>query len=178
MKRLILVCVLSFCAAPLFAGSEKLDALFERLLVADDGGWRPIEDQIWEEWSQSGSASADFLLKRGRAALREEDWAVAIDHLTALVELAPEFAEGYNMRATAYYNAGLYGPSIEDIARTLLLEPRHFAALAGLASMFEEMNDPARAFEAYRRALAIHPHQPDLRQAVERLEPQVSGTDI
>lgn len=178
MRGLIVAIVMLLSAPVALADGARLDDLFARLAGADDGGWEQIEDQIWQEWSKSGSASADFLLRRGRAALEAEDRTAAIEHLTALIEQAPDFAEGYNMRATAYFGAGLYGPSIEDITRTLALEPRHFAALAGLAMMMEEMGDDRAAFEAYRHALAIHPFQPDLRRAVERLEAKVSGQDI
>ena len=57
---------------------------------------------------------------------------VAIEHFTALIDHAPDFAEGWNARATAYYQTGDFGPSIADIGQVLTLNPRHFGALVGL----------------------------------------------
>lgn len=170
-----LVCL----ASPLWAADEaRLDELFSSLAEADETSWEQIEAKIWREWSDSGSPAMDLLLERGREAMTEEDNREAIEHLTALVENAPEFAEGWNARATAYYSAGLVGPAMADIARTLELEPRHFGALSGLDLILEETGHDARALEAYRAALAIHPHKPNLKRAVERLEFALEGKAI
>lgn len=160
------------------ANPARLDELFERLVRAEDGGWTYLEQEIWKEWSRSGSASADFLLKRGRDAMEAEDFALAAKHFTALIEMAPDFPEGYNMRAAAYFNLGLYGPALEDITQTLVLEPRHYGALNGLAVMMEEMGDKRAAHAAYELGLAIHPNQPDIREALERLAPDAAGKDL
>lgn len=170
-----LVCI----ASPLWAADEaRLDELFSSLAEADETSWEQIEAKIWNEWSESGSPAMDLLLERGREALSEEDNREAIEHLTALVENAPEFAEGWNARATAYYSAGLVGPAMADIARTLELEPRHFGALSGLALILEETGHEQQALDAYRAALAIHPHKPNLKRAVERLEFALEGKAI
>jgi tetratricopeptide (TPR) repeat protein len=161
-----------------FAQTETLDRLFERLLAPDLPDWETVEAEIWLEWSRSGSPAMDLLLQRGRDAMQAGDQAAAIEHLTALVDHAPDFAEGWNARATAYYNAGLYGPSIADIQKTLSLNPRHFGALSGLGLILEEIGRPEKALEAWRMAHAIHPHNPGINEAIERLEHQVSGTDL
>ena len=175
--------LLSFLAVLLFLGpahaeESRLDALFEALAQLDEPGWEQIEDAIWAEWSETGSASLDLLLQRGREAMSDGNSTAALEHFTALIENAPDFAEGYNARATAYFEAGLYGPSLADIARVLSLEPRHFGALAGLGVILEEIGESSRALEAYRAARAIHPHRTDLREAVDRLEAELQGTEI
>ena len=81
-------------------------------------------------------------------------------------------------RATAYYQAGLFGPSIADIRRTLALNPRHFGALSGLGMILEQLDYPKDALEAYRAVLVIHPFRPALEETVKRLEKEVGGTDI
>src|SRR5690606_3470319 len=98
----------------------------------DNAEWRLAEADILREWSKSGSPAMDLLLKRGREAMEAGDLKAAIEHLTALTDHAPEFAEGWNARATAYFLAGAFGPSVDDIRHTLALNPRHFGALAGL----------------------------------------------
>ena len=168
-------------AVPLSAqtdNGEVLDQLFVELAEADEGSWEQIEQKIWSEWSRSGSAAMDLLLERGRAAMEVGDLDAAIEHLTALTDHAPEFAEGWNARATAYYQAGLFGPSINDIARTLTLNPRHFGAISGLAMILEQLGKEEEALKAYREVLAIHPHRSNLKEAIERLEVEVGGTDL
>ncbi len=163
---------------PAHAGEAELDALFERLQQPELDDWEQIEQQIWREWSDSGSKSMDLLLQRGRRAMSEGRLEDAIDHFTALTDHAPDFAEGWNMRATAYFGAEQYGLSIADIGRTLRLNPRHFGAMQGLGRILEEMDQKESALEAYRAAYAVHPHRPGLEESIERLEADVSGQDI
>lgn len=137
-----------------------------------------LEREITNEWSKSGSAAFDLLLMRGRMALDEGATDVAIAHFTALTDHAPDFAEGWNGLATAYYTAGKFGPAVQDLAITLRLNPHHFGALSGLATIYEEIDRPARALEIYRAALAIHPYLGGVSDAVKRLEQKVAGTDL
>ncbi|HHC29294.1 MAG TPA: tetratricopeptide repeat protein [Rhodobacterales bacterium] len=184
MTRFALILVAAFALGQSFAPAlhaqdrARLDDLFTALREAPAGGWEAIEEQIWDQWSHSGSPAMDLLLQRGRDALAAEDIEAAIEHLTALVDMAPDFAEGWNMRATAYYKAGLVGPALADIGRVLTLEPRHFGALTGLGLILEESGDLAGAVGAYGAALAIHPHRADLREAIERLEEELQGEPI
>lgn len=160
------------------AGPEALDGLFAELAKPDNSEWQRVESDILREWSKSGSPSMDLLLKRGQEAIGVGDLPAAIEHLTALTDHAPDFPEGWNARATAFFLAGQYGPSIRDIQRTLALEPRHFGALSGLGMIFEEMGRTETALEAFQAAHAIHPNRPDLSGAIERLERELRGTDL
>jgi len=163
---------------PAVADSPRLDELFAQLGQEGLPNWQVVEREIWLEWSKSGSPAMDLLLQRGRDAMEAGELTAAVEHLTALTDHAPDFAEGFNMRATAYFRLGLFGPSLEDIRHTLALNPRHFGALIGLGTIFEEMGQPQRALEAYRAAHAIHPNEPDLRGAIERLERDLSGITL
>jgi tetratricopeptide (TPR) repeat protein len=161
-----------------FAQTSALDDMFTRLKEADEGGAPRIEREIWNEWSKSGSPAMDLLLQRGRDAMAAGRNGEAIEHLTALTDHAPDFAEGWNARATAYFNARQFGPSIADIAQTLTLNPRHFGALSGLGAIFEELGRKDQALDVYRAALAIHPHLAGVTEAVKRLEKEIGGTDL
>jgi len=167
-----------FLAAPVDAQTPELDELFERLKGADDAEAERIEQEIRNEWSKSGSPSMDLLLQRGRDAMDGGDFVAAIEHLTALTDHAPDFAEGWNALATAYYDAGELGPSIEDIGKALTLNPRHWGALSGLALIFEELGKPEQALEVYRAALSINPHLKDVAAAIDRLEAATAGQDL
>ncbi len=160
------------------ADDSDLDPLFEALKEADPAGVREIENRIWAEWSNSGSASMDLLLERGREALEDGETEIAIEHFSALVDHAPDFAEGYNARATAYFQEGLYGPALADIRQVLARNPRHFAALSGLAMILEEVGEDEGALDAWRAVEAIHPQRQGVREAIERLEKGVEGVAL
>ena len=179
LKPVVAALLLSLVSVvPATAQNTPLDRLFEQLADPDQPDWQRIQNEIWAEWSRSGSDSMDLLLERGRDAMAEGNLDAAIEHFTALIDHAPDFAEGWNARATAYFNAGLYGPSVADIERTLALNPRHFGALAGLGIILEELGYPKDALEAFRQAAALNPHTPDVKESIKRLEKKVGGTDL
>jgi tetratricopeptide (TPR) repeat protein len=164
--------------AAAFAQTDRLDALFEELRDPARSDWEEVETQIWEEWSESGSPTMDLLLLRGREAMEAGDLDAAIDELTALTDHAPTFAEGWNARATAYFQQGEFGLSLSDIETTLALNPRHFGALSGLGIIMEELGYDRDALTAYRAAHAIHPRRPDIEDAIKRLEKALGGQEL
>lgn len=164
--------------APAQVQGATVTELLEQLRDPDQANWQRIERQIMREWSKSGSASADLLLFRGRQALNMGDTKAAIDHFSALIDHAPDFAEGWNARATAWFMAGNYGLSLSDIRETLARNPSHFGALSGLARILEELDQLEQARVALESAIAIHPHRRDLQTALERLEKRLEGAAL
>ncbi len=173
-----IVAALLLLSTAVWADDTRLDDLFQQLQTATDEEAQQITGMIWLEWSKSGSPAMDLLLMRGRDAMNAGQPGLAIQHFTALIDHAPDFAEGYNARATAYYQTGDFGPSVSDIAKTLTLNPRHFGALSGLGMIFEQINEPEKALEVYKAALAINPHLTNIVEAVKRLETSVGGQDL
>lgn len=172
------VAALLLSASLAAADDADLDPLFDALREAQGEAAAQIEAKIWEEWSSSGSDAMDFLLERGRKALEDGDPNLAVEHLTALIDHAPDWAEAYNARATAYFQAGLYGPSLADIRETLARNPRHFGALGGLGLIFEEIGEPEGALEAYREVERLYPNREGLAETIRRLERSIEGEDI
>lgn len=160
------------------ADTEEVDRLFSELAKPEQPGWQQIEDAIALEWSKSGSPAMDLLLQRGRNALEDEDYDAAIEHLTALTDHAPEFAEGWNTRATAYFRAGYYGLALEDITRTLALEPRHFGAMFGLATIFRELGREEDALEVLRLVQDLNPHRPNVNEGIDQLSQALEGQQL
>jgi tetratricopeptide (TPR) repeat protein len=156
----------------------ELDALFVQLEQAPDAASASrIESQIWAHWADSGSPTVNILVERASAAENQGDAELAMRFLEQASDLAPNFAEPWNRRANIAYRAHDYAGAIAAIQETLRREPRHFGALAGLGLIYEEMNQPRPALEAFRAALAIHPHYEIARQGVHRLEPRVDGRE-
>ncbi|MEO1639190.1 MAG: tetratricopeptide repeat protein [Pseudomonadota bacterium] len=162
-------------SGPAFAQNAALDDLFAQLAEADPQTASRLERQIITEWGKSGSAAMDLLLRRGKDALDDGQPDAAVDHFSALVDHAPDFAEGYYGRASSYYLLGLTGPALDDIRQVLALNPRHFEAMQGLALIMEELQRPQDALEIYTMVLELHPHAAQAVSAVERLELQLQG---
>ena len=162
---------------PAFAQDNEIDALLEGLKSADASAAVQIEGRIQSLWSQSGSDAMDLLLDRGREALGEGDIKTAILHFSALIDHAPDFAEAYNARATAYFQDQKYGLALEDIRRTLALNPIHFGAMSGLAIIFEEIGRPEGALAAWREVQRLHPTREGMAESIQRLENSLEGRD-
>lgn len=155
-----------------------LDALFQQLERAGDAAAaQSIEEAIWAHWTDSGSPTVDVLLQRAAAAAAEGDGDLASRYLDQASDLAPDYAEPWNQRADLAYRAEDYPGAIAAIQQTLRREPRHFAAMAGLGLIYEDLGQNRSALEAFRAALAVHPHYDVALQGVRRLEPHVEGRD-
>jgi tetratricopeptide (TPR) repeat protein len=177
LGALVLLCSPAFAQAEAGDGA-RLAALLETLRTAAPEGAPAAERDVEREWSRSGSATMDLLLKRGRDAIAMGEFATAIDHFTALTDHAPLFAEGFHARATAYYRADLYGPALADLETALALNPDNFNAIFGLAVLFDELGDRRIAEQLYRRVLALHPHHENAANALEQLKSSGIGRTL
>lgn len=137
-----------------------------------------IEQMIWFIWSRSPSAGANLMLRQGTQYMNEGKHKDAESNFDAVVELAPEFAEGWNKRATVRYLMGNYDGSIEDIKRALALEKRHFGALSGLGLIYDSLNEKKAAIEAFRAALEINPHMDSIAERLKELVEEVEGIEL
>lgn len=167
-----------FGAARADVASPMLDRLFEQLRTAPPEERAALERKIWKEWSRSGSVALDALMERGRKQMEAGDFAEAIATFSTVIDHAPDFAEAWNARATAFFMTERYGLAMEDIEQVLRLNPRHFGAWSGLAMILERIGRPADALRAYREVLKLNPNRPETVAAVERLEAEVGGSDI
>jgi len=159
--------------------TPSLDTLFQALKIAPDAeSAKAIENRIWAVWMVSGSDTCNLLMGRAKAAADEKDYDLAIKLLDAVIEIKPDYVEGWNRRATVYYLMNDYGHALADIREVLAREPRHFGALAGLGLILQELGDDAHALEVYRRALAINPHLEHVGETIKELRDKVEGRDI
>jgi Flp pilus assembly protein TadD len=168
----------TLAALPAQAQQQNLDDLYNALKSPGLADYKAVEAKIQEEWSKSGSDAMDLLLIRGEDALQSGDTATAIEHLTALTDHAPNFAEGWNALATAYFHAGLYGPAIDALQRALVLNPRNFEALSGLGIILRDVGEKKQALAAFRKAHELTPHREDLVKAIRELSTEVEGVAL
>ncbi|MDX5359676.1 MAG: tetratricopeptide repeat protein [Alphaproteobacteria bacterium] len=157
----------------------RLDSLFGRLQVVETGPRvELLTREIWTVWTESGSPTLDLLMKRAQMAANAKKFETAVAILDTVVDIDPDYAEGWNRRATVHFLAGDYARSALDIEKVLDLEPRHFGALSGLGQIMERIGRPEAALDAYRRALMVNPHLSQVKARVEELAPDVEGRGI
>ena len=113
---------------------------------------------LWAIWSHSGDAGIDERLARGVEEMQAGDHVAAIATFSEVIRLKPDFAEGWNKRATVYYLAGEYEKSIADCAEVLKRNPGHFGALAGLGEIYVQLERYEEALGWFRRALQVNPN--------------------
>ena len=160
---MVLLGVLALGTAPVAADQNdaRLDALFAQLKAAPSyAAAQPVESAVWHIWSESDDPAVRILMGEGVAAMARQDYRSALGKFDQIVKIAPDFAEGWNKRATVHYLVGLYAASLSDIDKTLALEPRHFGALSGRGLVFIELDEEQPALDSFEAALAIHPTLP------------------
>ena len=137
-----------------------------------------VEDKIWEIWSMTGNPKLDQLMIVSSEAMGRGDYPTALQSIDAIVQAKPDFAEGWNKRATVYYLMGNYEKAIADIDRTLELEPRHFSALSGLGLTNMKLGRDAAAADAFQRLLTIDPLYPNAKLNLKLAEEALKRNSI
>ena len=149
---------------------ERIDTLIETLQTAEtDRQVQQAEQALLRLWLESDSDTIDLLMSWAADAVQQKRYPRALDFLDRVVIMQPDFAEGWNKRATVHFLMEDFGRSLDDIAHVLALEPRHFGALSGLGMILQSMEETERAKIAFEQALAVNPHLDDVREALEAL---------
>ena len=163
---------------PKTPAEERAD-LYARLAASKDADETAgIVTLLLHSYSESGSDTADLLLRRARQAIGIEQYSDALKILDATITLLPDWAEGWNARATARYLDDDYDGSMADIAETLKREPRHLGALMGMATILEARGKREEALKVYERALAIAPHWRNAEEAADKLKAALAGEEL
>jgi len=116
------------------------------------------EQALWLLWSRSGDAAIDRLLARGVEEMQAGEHAKATATFSDVIRKRPDFAEGWNKRATVLYLAGDYRGSLADCDEVIKRNPSHFGALAGYGQIYFRLEQFERAIEYWRRALDVNPN--------------------
>jgi tetratricopeptide (TPR) repeat protein len=159
--------------------AEERADLYTQLAASKDADETAgIIPRLLQSYAESGSDTADLLLKRARQAIGVENYADALKILDATVALQPDWAEGWNARATARYLDDDYKGSMADIAQTLKREPKHLGALMGMGMILEAREKREDALKIYERVLEIAPHWRNAQEAADKLKAALAGSEL
>jgi tetratricopeptide (TPR) repeat protein len=180
MKKLLPLIVLLFPALALADQNDpRLPDLFDQLKVAEnasDAGM--IEIRIWDIWNEHADPEIAEMMFFALDELGGNQYGLALQSFTEIIELAPDFSEAWNMRATTHFLLGNYRESEQDIMRTLELEPNHFGALSGLGQVYVATEQFYDARAVLRRALLVNPTMPGVIANLEALQRYFNATAI
>jgi tetratricopeptide (TPR) repeat protein len=128
------------------------------------------EQSIWSIWSRSGDPDVDAAFRHGVEQMHRQDFAAAIATFSDIIQKRPDFAEGWNKRATIYYLVGEYEKSLADCEEVRRRNPVHFGVLSGFGLNYLELGQPELALDYFERALAVNPTLTRIETAVEQLK--------
>jgi tetratricopeptide (TPR) repeat protein len=149
---------------------DDVPALLARLRDPDEDVRAIAERAIWVIWSRSGNPQTDALFLDGIAQLNAGQFKEGIATFSRVIAMAPEFAEGWNKRATVYFLVGDFERSLKDCDEVIKRNPHHFGALAGYGQIYMQLDDYGRAIEYFKRALAVNPNLDGVELQVRVLE--------
>ncbi len=182
-RILCLMCFLIIATGAVRADQKdpRLGGLFASLKDASSArAAAAIERDIWGIWLEHPDAEVAKLMREGTKAMSiTGNFIQALKIFDDVIEKAPEFAEGWNKRATLHYLMENYDLSLHDIDETLALEPRHFGALYGRGLVYLKLEEPDSALEAFEETLTVSPQMPSARNNVKQLRQILKkGEDI
>lgn len=140
-------------------GRESDGAALTKLLFDDNEATRAAtEAALWAVWGRSGDAQIDALYKKGVAQMNTAEAEAAIATFSEIIRRKPDFAEGWNKRATVYFFTKRYKESLADCEEVIKRNPHHFGALSGYGQIYAQLDDLDKALEYFEKALAINPN--------------------
>ena len=157
----------------------QLEEIFDVLQqTADTQELRVLQGMIWSLWRIAPEDEVQNAFDAGLAAMRGADFRAAIDLFTDAIDIEPDFAEAYNMRATTHFMLGNDAQSLADVQKVLDLEPRHFGALMGGVQISLRLEQPDLALEFAEEALDLMPYNQGYISVAERLRGLTGTIDL
>jgi len=147
--------------------------LIAALRDADDVVRALAEHSVWQVWSRSGDPQVDALFQIGLEQMQRGAGPAAIETFGQIISRKPDFAEGWNKRATVYFLMGEYAKSLKDCDEVIKRNPSHFGALAGYGQIYLRLNQPERALDYFQRALTVNPNLAGVEAAIEALKQEL-----
>jgi len=152
------------------ATPADLPALFKQLRDPDDLVRALTENSIWQVWSRSGDSKVDALFAVGVEQMHQGQAQAAIGTFTEIIRLKPDFAEGWNKRATIYFLIGEYDKSLSDCDEVIKRNPQHWGALSGYGQIYVQLDKPEQALMYFQRALAVNPNLRQVENMIQQLK--------
>jgi tetratricopeptide (TPR) repeat protein len=161
---------------PSVALPSRLDMLF-RQLAAADGDADSLEESIWSIWMHHPNRRVATAIDKAATDIAAKRFDIAETRLALLVSGCPSFPEAWHKRAILNYLRESDAESVEDLHRTLALEPRHFPALLAFGEICLSAGETDGAALAFRAALRLHPRLQAAMDGLDRIDKNANNHD-
>ena len=148
---------------------QVMSALVRALRDEDMRVRAAAQEAMWAIWVRSGNDDIDGLMAEGVRLMEQQRYPEAVEVFDQIISRAPKFPEGYNKRATVFYLMQEFEKSIEDIHRTLEMNPVHFGALSGMGLCYLGLDEPRQALEWFERAIAVNPNMDTIQGYIQQI---------
>jgi tetratricopeptide (TPR) repeat protein len=148
---------------------QVMSALVRALRDEDMRVRAAAQEAMWAIWMRSGNDDIDGLMAEGVRLMEQQRYAEAVEVFDQIISRTPKFAEGYNKRATVFYLMQEFEKSIEDIHRTLEMNPVHFGALSGMGLCYLGLDEPRQALEWFERAIDVNPNMDTIQGYIQQI---------
>ena len=145
------------CPAVPDRSAEKAELFAALQEAGNEMQAQPYNRGLWEIWTDAPDEAAQAMLDEGMSRRNVSDFAGAVAVLDRLVDYCPDYAEGYNQRAFAYFLSGAFEAALVDLDRTLAIDPNHVGALSGKGLTLIQLGQDDAAQDALRAAVALNP---------------------
>ena len=152
-------------------GDQRATPALSQALRDGDVLVRELAEQaLWGVWHRSGVPAVNARLQDGIMAMQRGAFEQAVTIFTDVIAMAPNFAEGYNKRATTYYLMQEFEPAIRDCEAAVARNPAHFGALSGAGLCYLGLRNLTQALEYFERAVAVNPNMPQIQRYIEDIK--------
>ena len=187
MKKLLGILVLGllfFSKVNAEDGKSELDKLFFQLKNSENlSSAQIVEDKIWKIWSIHPSNNRrgyrlTELLDQGSLLIDRRELHKAYEIFSQIIVTDPNWSEAWTKRALVLYLMNRHQSSLDDIKKTLILEPRHFGALSGQALNYMELKEYEKAIKSFKEAQNIYPIIDAAKKMIPQLQELINDQSI
>ena len=186
-KKLIYICCVAICftlsiTSLSLSSKEKnrIELLLDNLASSPSpSNSGLIRREVWSLWlegyiDKTNKSKIDEALDLFNAGKLEQ----AKIAFSKIIELDPDYVEGWNKRATVKFLLGDFYGSLKDIEEVLKRQPRHFGAISGSGLIHIHNSNFREAYKSYKRLTEIDPHNEDGKRFLPMLENKLYGKSL
>ncbi len=179
-RGVVALAVLACRVVPAGAQTASPQVVTEHMMTAlrdatDSTAASIIEAHLRVYLLKTATPAVSLLVERGNRELGAGQGGEAVTDFSSAIDLQPELAELYRLRALARFQGGDYPGALHDLEQAVHTEPRDFVAFEDLSHMAEQHGDAKGAFAAQKKLLELDPKTEGGEARLEQLRRKAFG---
>ena len=159
---------------------DEIEWLLDKLAETESASSAAVlRKNIWTLWHDDFSIKKNRSKINGAKALFDKgEFEKAMIAYSEIIDLEPDYVEGWNRRATVKFLLGDFYGSLKDIGEVLKRQPRHFGAISGSGLIHMHNKNFEEAYKSYKKLLEIDPQNEDSKRFLPMLESKIYGKSL